>query len=205
VSTTFPIYTEALLQHIHTPGVEIVDMFKRVGAAVVAKSQGEQVPWINTSLYNDVYLTPSSFALQGDLQVHVNVDAAQVRINGLAVGIARRDAPLVVRHLEAGTLTVRVEADGYDPLERPVNIAVHKSTPEAFIFYRRSTLQETFTPPPMPATGSQPVSPSMSQPQPAPPARSEVEIIFWGVDAKTGQPVPRARPPETSGGGRIKK
>jgi uncharacterized caspase-like protein len=50
------LYTEALLQHIPTPGLKIEDVFKRVGRAVVEKTQGRQVPWMNSSLYEDVYL-----------------------------------------------------------------------------------------------------------------------------------------------------
>jgi hypothetical protein len=49
------LYTGALLQHIHTPGLKIEDVFKRVGRAVVEKTQGKQVPWMNSSLYEDVY------------------------------------------------------------------------------------------------------------------------------------------------------
>jgi uncharacterized caspase-like protein len=49
------LYTEALLQHIRTPGLKIEDVFKRVGRAVVEKTQGRQVPWMNSSLYEDVY------------------------------------------------------------------------------------------------------------------------------------------------------
>src|SRR5262249_36585879 len=57
------LYTEILLQHIRIPGLKIEDVFKRVGRAVVEKSKGEQVPWVNTSLYEDFYFTPPALAV----------------------------------------------------------------------------------------------------------------------------------------------
>ena len=148
----------------------------------------------------DVYLAPSSFALHGNLQVHVNVDAAHVRINGDEAGIARREEPLRLRRLEAGTLTVRVEADGYEPVERPVIIAANEWTRETFVLQRREAPpEETLTPQPAPAASHQPVSPLGPCPQPE--AQSpDSSVIIWVPD-KTGKLVPRPLPPDQSAGG----
>ena len=194
------LYTAALLQHLRMADVEILDVFKRVGRMVHDKSKGEQVPWINTSLYKDVYLAPSSLALYGHLQVQVNVDTAYVRINGVEAGIARREEPLRVRR-EAGTHTVRVEADGYEPVERPVTIAVNEWTREPFVLQRRVALPEkTLTPQPVPAASPQPVSPPNPRPQPE--AQSpENSVIIWAPDPKTGKLLPQQLPPDQSAGG----
>jgi hypothetical protein len=61
------LYTEALLQHIRSPDVEILEVFKGVGRAVIGKSEGKQVPWVNTSVYEDFYFTRSSPASPGNL------------------------------------------------------------------------------------------------------------------------------------------
>ena len=50
-------YTEALLQWIGTPGLEIGEVFRRVRADVIEASSGRQIPWENSSLIGDgIYL-----------------------------------------------------------------------------------------------------------------------------------------------------
>lgn len=49
-------YTEALLQHINTPGLELQQMLRRVRASVVAATNNRQTPWENSSLTTDIYL-----------------------------------------------------------------------------------------------------------------------------------------------------
>jgi hypothetical protein len=196
------LYTETLLQYIRNPDLEIMEVFKWVGRTVSGKSAGKQVPWVNTSLYEDFYFTLSSLAKQGYLQVGVNVETAHVRINGIEVGIARQEVPLRLRH-EVGTLIVRVAADGYDPVERPVTIAENQWTREAFVLRQRVAPQELLAPPPAPAVGTQPVSPPISLPQPAS-SPSEIGVVFWDIDPTTGQPVPRSQPPEKRTGGSSK-
>lgn len=48
-------YTKALLDNIVRPNIKIEDMFKSVRNDVVLLSDGEQVPWENTSLNKDLY------------------------------------------------------------------------------------------------------------------------------------------------------
>ena len=191
------LYTEALLQHIRMPGIEILDVFKMVGRTVIEKSANKQVPWINTSLYTDVYLTPSALAEHGHLQVHVNVDAAHVRINGVEEGIARGEAPLRLRHLAVGTLTVRVEADSYEPLERPVTITANQWAQETFVLRRLVAPQGPLTPPAPPVKDPQSGSPAVARPQPEPQEGDEI-LTFWAPDPKTGQLLPRSQPLEKS-------
>lgn len=56
---THSLYTAALLQHIETPKINILQMFQRVRSTTVkfAKSRGyEQIPWESTSLTGNFYL-----------------------------------------------------------------------------------------------------------------------------------------------------
>lgn len=48
-------YTEALLQHIETPNITIIQMFQRVRSQVAKVSQNKQTPWESTSLKGDFY------------------------------------------------------------------------------------------------------------------------------------------------------
>ncbi len=48
-------FTEALLQHIATPGLEVGQMLRRVRSTVLKKTRGKQVPWDHSSLVGDFY------------------------------------------------------------------------------------------------------------------------------------------------------
>lgn len=50
-------FSAALSRHIGTPGLEVQQMLTRVRAEVVAATKGKQVPWSNSSLLGEVYLT----------------------------------------------------------------------------------------------------------------------------------------------------
>ncbi len=49
-------FTEAVLRHIETPGLEIRQLMTRVRNDVIQTTNGRQVPWDNSSLTADVYL-----------------------------------------------------------------------------------------------------------------------------------------------------
>jgi hypothetical protein len=59
---------------------------------------------------------------QGSLQVSVNVETAEVSIDGTKVGTARRTAPLLLSNIDVGLHRIRVDAEGYEPSEQRVNI-----------------------------------------------------------------------------------
>jgi tetratricopeptide (TPR) repeat protein len=52
------LYTQHLLANIDKPGLPIEEVFKRVRLGVRLDSNGEQVPWENTSLEGDFYFFP---------------------------------------------------------------------------------------------------------------------------------------------------
>jgi formylglycine-generating enzyme required for sulfatase activity len=49
------VYTKHLLAHLNAQGLKVEDVFKRVRIGVSEESQGQQVPWENTSLTGDFY------------------------------------------------------------------------------------------------------------------------------------------------------
>jgi hypothetical protein len=48
-------YTSALLQHIGTPNLTILQMFQKVRSSVITQSNDKQTPWESTSLRGDFY------------------------------------------------------------------------------------------------------------------------------------------------------
>jgi uncharacterized caspase-like protein/peptidoglycan hydrolase-like protein with peptidoglycan-binding domain len=49
-------FTEALVKHIETPGVDIAVLLRKVRLQVIERTNGQQVPWSNSSLTGDVVL-----------------------------------------------------------------------------------------------------------------------------------------------------
>jgi uncharacterized caspase-like protein len=52
------VYTRHLLQQMQAKGVPIEQVFKRVLAAVLNETAGQQIPWVATSLKGDFYFNP---------------------------------------------------------------------------------------------------------------------------------------------------
>ena len=50
-------YTSALLKHIGTPNITVIQMFQRVRSTVRRQSSNKQTPWESTSLGGDFYFT----------------------------------------------------------------------------------------------------------------------------------------------------
>lgn len=55
-NTRNSLYTKHLLQHLHTPGITLEQMFKRVRIGVMQDSANQQQPWEENSLSVDVCL-----------------------------------------------------------------------------------------------------------------------------------------------------
>ena len=53
-------YTSALIQYMNEPGITAIQMFQKVTAHVQKISNGQQLPWVSTSLTGDFYLVPGS-------------------------------------------------------------------------------------------------------------------------------------------------
>jgi hypothetical protein len=51
------LYTSALLEHINTNNVSILEMFQKVRSTVIKQSNGKQTPWESTSLTGSFYFS----------------------------------------------------------------------------------------------------------------------------------------------------
>jgi hypothetical protein len=103
--------------------------------------------WLWHLLHLEIPGPPPLSVLQGHLQVNVNVDAARVSVDGIGIGVARRQAPLFLSNLKAGIARIRVEADGYEPQERRVNISVNEWTQAGFVLTKHLDPEKTRTTP----------------------------------------------------------
>lgn len=56
------LYTQHLLQAMRIPGLKIEEVFKQVRIKVMADSEGQQIPWDNSSLAGDFYFIPPASA-----------------------------------------------------------------------------------------------------------------------------------------------
>jgi uncharacterized caspase-like protein len=53
-------FTEAMLDHIDTPGLDVRIMFGRVRQAVVRETRGLQIPWVEESVLGEHYFVPGT-------------------------------------------------------------------------------------------------------------------------------------------------
>jgi formylglycine-generating enzyme required for sulfatase activity len=89
------VFTKHLLANIGVPGLKVEDVFKRVRVGVTEESQGQQVPWENTSLTGDFYFFP----LDGQREAERNAPP-DAEVQRLQLAIAGRDKPALQRYLE---------------------------------------------------------------------------------------------------------
>jgi len=54
------LYTSGLLTYLNEPGITAIQMLQKVTAYVIKKSDGQQLPWVSTSLTGDFFLVPGS-------------------------------------------------------------------------------------------------------------------------------------------------
>lgn len=100
------VYTKHLLANLNAPGLRVEDVFKRVRVGVTEESQGQQVPWENTSLVGDFYFVPPS----ADALASTTLDSEQQRMQ---LAINTRNKPELRRYLElspTGKLRTQVAA-----------------------------------------------------------------------------------------------
>lgn len=120
-------YTSALLRYLGEPGLEVAQLFNQVGLEVSTATSGVQVPWVSSSPVPRVMLAGVGQVAQpvanlppgeGEVRIQVSPPNATVRIDGALVGSGSR----TLRQAAGKTLTVRAEAEGFEPLEEQVMV-----------------------------------------------------------------------------------
>ncbi|MFN8239762.1 MAG: caspase domain-containing protein [Bacteroidales bacterium] len=87
------LYTEALLENIKTPGVNILQMFQNVRRSVSERSGKKQIPWESTSLTNDFFFTKeiSANSNSNDILWKKSQNTYWLKINGREIGAATKN------------------------------------------------------------------------------------------------------------------
>ena len=127
--------------------------------------------------------------LQGHLQVNVNVETATVKVNGVTVGVAHKSEPLLMHDLTTGTVQIQVDAEGYEPLERLVEIVTNKWTQESFALKQLPALEQKALVKPDVEQSLSKSFPSI--PPPTMPPSSSGAVTYWELDS-AGKPVARS-------------
>ena len=75
---------------------------------------------------------PAPLMLQGHLQINVNASNSKITVNGESKGTANPNQPLSLRNLPTGSMSVRVDAEGFEPIQKTVTINRNQWTQEVF-------------------------------------------------------------------------
>lgn len=148
-------YTAALLKVLAAPGLEMSQVFNRVGAEVARSTAGSQIPWYSSSPLPVVLLggeakagtlPPSTASELGELWLRVEPQAAELYVDGGFVGTGVQtllDLPANVHR--------RIDArmPGYQPAEKVVFIK--PGTPTSVVLRLQPLEQPAASDPPEPA------------------------------------------------------
>jgi formylglycine-generating enzyme required for sulfatase activity len=199
-STRHSPFTAALLNNIATPGLDVKDMFYKVGRDVVAATEGKQRPEISISMYDQYALVPgggggvapppAAGPADGEMTwsiVKDTRDAEQLRrfVSQFPSSPRRREAEQRIKALEQ----TNVAALPARPEEKPPGPAPSAPMPAA------AAAPQAATPPAAPALLPWPV-PEPSKPAPGPQTAAVAPPVTPAVPAAgpCGGPVTAAFP-----------
>lgn len=77
-------YTQALVEYLHVPGLEIDPFFRRVRASVRERTGGQQIPWVASTLESEFYFRPPATDRPGSLAEALAKPDEDIRRLGLA-------------------------------------------------------------------------------------------------------------------------
>jgi uncharacterized caspase-like protein len=132
-------FTKHLLRHLRTPGLGVRDLFFEVRVAVAQETEQKQVPWVSESLLEKFAFVPEAggaavsggptpaFQVQyeprlGSLAITTQPDQTRLWLDGQALGSTRPGQAMVVADLPAGSHTLKVTKEGYQPWEQTVQV-----------------------------------------------------------------------------------
>lgn len=116
-------FTDALLEHIATPGVVLQLVMSRVTSSVLAHTKGRQRPWMSTSLQSEIYLAGTAG------QPSVTVAAAPPRPMKSQPAFGEANSTLMVYPFQGGRVTVEGRGISWKPRE---HVLARGSTLEAW-------------------------------------------------------------------------
>jgi formylglycine-generating enzyme required for sulfatase activity len=129
-------FTGELLQAMRTPGLDIVDVFRRVIGRVRERTNGRQVPWTLSSLDGYFYFSLPQGAAPaprieiqeevrprlGSLAVSARLDGVEVWLDDQRMGETRQGRTLVVNNVSEGTHRLRAQKAGHKDWQREIQV-----------------------------------------------------------------------------------
>ncbi len=101
------LFTSALLTYMSEPGITAIQMFQKVTAYVQKISNGQQLPWVSTSLTGDFYLVPGS----GKADNAIVINNKDVDVLNIDKTTNRSNTEISIAVLPFSNLTGNIEQD----------------------------------------------------------------------------------------------
>jgi hypothetical protein len=96
------VFTEALLRHIATPGLDVKALFDRVGSDVATATKQVQTPWVSSKYYGTYYLAGAAPAVVQPPQAAVSASPRGAGVAELLVSTLAPGAEIFVDGMKVG-------------------------------------------------------------------------------------------------------
>ncbi len=114
-------YTAAIVKNLEVPGLKLEDVFKRVRQDVALQTNGQQIPWENSSIFGDFYFTKAK-APPATVAVSPSAPAPAAKPVSVATVLSRED------YAEVQELLTRIGS-----YQGPITGALDEKTRDAII------------------------------------------------------------------------
>jgi len=137
------LYTGELLKAMSEPGLNLWSVFTRVTSSVWRQTNGEQVPWVASSVEGDFIFRPLSVSSRvaaapppsssrltireesrvGSIAFSSITDGVEVWLDDERLGEIRRGRPLVIENVAEGSHRLRAQKSGYDAWTQELQVS----------------------------------------------------------------------------------
>lgn len=164
------VFTEALLEHMATPGLDVELMIRRVREDVISNSGGRQTPWHNSSLTTGFSFVPGGGAqpsgglqpvvvqpttpsgpvittVTGEIAVSVET-GGDLYLNGQRIGALTAGQSVVISQVETGRQDLEMRYNNGETEELQVTVRQDRTETAAFSFSTTPVITAQPTPAP---------------------------------------------------------
>ncbi len=122
------LYTEALLQYIGDPDLNLIQVFQQVRKSVKEKSEGSQVPWESTSLEGDFYFN----------QVGERILLSESNISKVQSETIEKEAAIKIKEYKLNPELIWAEAKGNSIAEAEVSVdaAINHKIVDSSLYFK---------------------------------------------------------------------
>ncbi|MDR0878118.1 MAG: SUMF1/EgtB/PvdO family nonheme iron enzyme [Treponema sp.] len=155
------LFTGQLLTHLKTPGLEVNELFRRVGEGVQTVSNNQQSPAVYSQFFRTAYLgSPPQAGTQAGPWINTVIETGSLTVTAASAGTLQvvsggkavvnqnvaAGSRTTISDLDAGSYTVTMQyGGGAKPEEKTVTVSANKTASASFT-YQGSTAQSTVQP-----------------------------------------------------------